>query len=420
MIEETSRLVRQLCPNYKVEAFGSARNGLALANSDVDLRIFYDPPASDGDGKTSAAPPAWEARKNNMRQLYKLRSFFDHDHGYMMCRIRYARYPLIHMTHKDSGIDVQIVCSNDTSKQRSRIASYLNEHPYYFDLYAILKTTLDMRGLNDVFRGGLGSYSLFMLIRYLAEKNRFWRRSRGNNAQGRSKPVQDLVSFLQFYGKHFDTYTDMITVEPFAKLPKRSYGNYMQFVASVSSSSSESSFIIPNSTQSETHKQSQICIIDQSQPYLLCIQDPEDPLNDLGRQAYGWKHIKETFSHLHTLLNRNWDNFKESPDSRSPSMLYPLVQRCGNAYDGRRGMAVEYGTRVLKNPALVEEKTTDIRFSRPVDTSGKRGRHSSTARSDAGASEEDAVRPGDLHVKRVRTAAMLKGNTSRGSRLRGT
>jgi non-canonical poly(A) RNA polymerase PAPD5/7 len=82
-------------------------------------------------------------------------------------------------------------------------------------LYAILKTALDMRGLNDVFRGGLGSYSLFMLIRMASEKAREYAVANATAPPSEADLARsDLMEFLRFYGTFLDTYGYGITVDP--------------------------------------------------------------------------------------------------------------------------------------------------------------------------------------------------------------
>src|SRR5262249_44026224 len=85
-------------------------------------------------------------------------------HNYILCNLRHARYPLISMQHKDSGLDVQIVCANDTSHSRNVMQGYLSKYKDLAALFSVVKIMFDIRGLLDVFRGGLGSYSLFMMV----------------------------------------------------------------------------------------------------------------------------------------------------------------------------------------------------------------------------------------------------------------
>jgi len=56
-----------------------------------------------------------------------------------------------------------------------------------------------------------------------------------------------------------------------------------------------------------------MCVADKIQPYRLYLQDPANPLNDLGLKCYGIKHIRTTFWHTLTQLRRDMVRFEQSP-----------------------------------------------------------------------------------------------------------
>ena len=41
---------------------------------------------------------------------------------------------------------------------------------------------------------------------------------------------------------------------------------------------------------------------DERRPFLLSIQDPQDPENDLGRNSYAWRSVKAAFEHAFTVI----------------------------------------------------------------------------------------------------------------------
>jgi non-canonical poly(A) RNA polymerase PAPD5/7 len=126
------------------------------------------------------------------------------DHkAYILHSIRYARYPLISVQDRLSGLDVQIVLSKDSSLSRTIMQGYMEEYPYLRQLYYVVKTALEIRGLTDVYRGGIGSYPLFMMIvasiRHAPHPP--------NDAAG------GLLNFLRFWSE-FDTRNQGISIEP--------------------------------------------------------------------------------------------------------------------------------------------------------------------------------------------------------------
>ena len=164
VIEQVRQHVRKYLPDYVLEVFGSERTGIAFAGSDIDLRLI--PKNVLSDPAQSKLPPTYEERVKRMAALRKLhyKLLLRHKSDYLLPTIRWARYPLISLQDRASGLDIQIVLSNDTSVGREYMRSYMVEYPYLPQLYSVLKAQLDVRGLSDVFRGGIGSYSLFMMI----------------------------------------------------------------------------------------------------------------------------------------------------------------------------------------------------------------------------------------------------------------
>jgi non-canonical poly(A) RNA polymerase PAPD5/7 len=202
LIEQVRDHVRETLPDHVLEVFGSERTGLALATSDIDFRLLRKEHL--GEAALSKLPPSPEQRTEAMRDLHHL-----HWHGlrthkaYLLSWLRYARYPLISLQDRRSGLDVQIVLSNDTSLSRGFIKQYLEEYPYLRQLYFVVKTMFDVRGLSDVFRGGFGSYSLFMMIVASIKHSPHPR----NDAAG------GLINFLKFY-RNFNTTKHGLSIEP--------------------------------------------------------------------------------------------------------------------------------------------------------------------------------------------------------------
>jgi non-canonical poly(A) RNA polymerase PAPD5/7 len=93
-----------------------------------------------------------------------------------------------------------------------------------------------------------------------------------------------------------------------------------------------------------------LAAFDPAQPYMLSLQDPADPLNDLGRKAFGFKHIRATFAQLH----RHILSFQFIEKDPCKSMLGELVGPCYEAYQKRREIAEAFG-----RAALVERELGD-------------------------------------------------------------
>lgn len=202
LIQQVQDHVREILPRHGLEVFGSERTGLALATSDIDFRLLL--PERSADAALAKLPPPPEQRTEGLKSLRALHwGGLSKHKAYMLAKLRHARYPLISLQDRNSGLDVQIVLSNDTSLSREIMKQYMEEYPYLRQVYLVVKTMFDVRGLSDVFRGGFGSYSLFMMvvasIRYSPHPR--------NDAAGA------LTSFLKFY-RNFPTAQWGVSIEP--------------------------------------------------------------------------------------------------------------------------------------------------------------------------------------------------------------
>jgi non-canonical poly(A) RNA polymerase PAPD5/7 len=202
LIQQVRNHLGTWIPEYKVEVFGSERTGLGMPLSDIDFRLVPESEALDP--AQAKLPPSVEQRRENIKILQRLyNNSLRKDKAYILPVVRHARYPLISAQDRRSGLDIQIVLSNDTSISRVIMQGYMDEIPYLRELYWVVKTIFDTRGLSDVFRGGFGSYSLFMMV--------------VASIKHAPEPPKDsahaLLNFLRFWGS-FDTTKQGISIEP--------------------------------------------------------------------------------------------------------------------------------------------------------------------------------------------------------------
>jgi len=195
--------VRTVLPDSALELFGSERTGLALAMSDIDLRLM-----SKEDLEAPVAPvlpPPRIQRQRLLDYIYKLHRYLLRRREYEQCTVLHARYPLISMLDRATGLDVQIVLSNDTSLSRLMIQKYSQEYPYIRQVYSVVRTMLEIRGLTDTFRGGFGSYTIFMMV--VASLRHY---------QGQQRPGDAAVALRAFFSfwTTFDTTTKGVSLEP--------------------------------------------------------------------------------------------------------------------------------------------------------------------------------------------------------------
>ena len=200
--EQVRTHVAKILPLHDLEVFGSERTGLAFPTSDIDFRLV-SPRQRGEESALAMLPPKRKERMRGVNDLYRLWHLMKNSKAYMFCQIRHARYPLLMLQDRDSRLDVQIVLANDSSLTRQCIERYQRRIPYLHKLFFVVKTMFDVRGLNDVFRGGFGSYTILMMI---VASIRHKSHPRGDAAGA-------LVHFLKFYA-YQDFSKEGISIEP--------------------------------------------------------------------------------------------------------------------------------------------------------------------------------------------------------------
>jgi non-canonical poly(A) RNA polymerase PAPD5/7 len=205
--------VREVLPNYLLEVFGSERTGLALAISDIDLRL-YDA-SLPTETLESQLPPDVAQRRALLNVLHDLRKALVRRPEYSQCEITYSRIPLIDLVDKETKVRVQIVLSNDTSLARENMAKYMRDYPCLREVFMLIKSMFEIRCLTDVFYGGFGTYSLFyMIVASILQAQK-------ENPKLYKNPDAATVflKFLGFWGSHRTDLTG-ISIEPFHMFPK--------------------------------------------------------------------------------------------------------------------------------------------------------------------------------------------------------
>ena len=316
---------------------GSRSTGLAIPTSDFDfsstlpddlLRRRMALKREDG-----SAQSLHKSKAKAVKILKRMKDRFRSSKEFRNVElIRHARVPILRCTHVATRLDVQIqTMAPYQAANKYKLAS-LSKLPSLRPLYIILRSFLELRNLTTVFEGGLGSYTIFMMI-VTALK-----RSSGRFAS--DDLGSQLMHVLEFWG-NADLYKNGFSANPPYTFEKRR-GPTLDMIRT----------------------------LDPRKPYLLCLQDPADGTNDLGKNAYAIKHIQATFRYEeHNLRNQcsqepglmdsylgfleaDYRHF-ESSRSRVEGYADPTELHDRNYSPGR--VLRDYRKRVEKHKTVAEE-----------------------------------------------------------------
>ncbi|KAG7476041.1 non-canonical poly(A) RNA polymerase PAPD7-like isoform X1 [Solea senegalensis] len=279
VVNRIESVIKNLWPTARVEIFGSFSTGLYLPTSDIDLVVF---------GKWEH-PPLQELeqalRRHNVAGKYPIKV------------LDKATVPIIKLTDHETEVKVDISFNVETAVKAAQfIKSYLKKYTVLPALIFVLKQFLLQRDLNEVFTGGISSYSLILMaISFLQLHPRIDTR-RANINLGIL-----LIEFFELYGRDFNYMKTGVRV--------KSGGAYLSKEEMLKAMGSG------------------------NRPSMLCIEDPVQPGNDVGRSSYGVLQVKQVFDFAYMVLSHG-----VSPLARA----YPNKE-----YDSTLGRIIKVSPEVL-------------------------------------------------------------------------
>ena len=340
LIAGIKEVASRTLPDNPIEVIGSHRTGLATSLSDLDFRLSlpqFEKPV-DQRAPSTTRPQAAKASIRLLRRLSK--ALFRQD-DYQDIELRHGRIPIISAVHCATGHTIQIQAMSDTIASREYVLNYLAEFPTLHPLYTLIKTMLEIRNLRDVRVGGLGAYSIFMMVVAALKE------SEGTIAL--NDISRQLLFFLEFWS-NTDLYCHGISVEPL--------GIFLKSRSKPSKKTREADLGDP-----VLRGQMQIGMVNDTQPYLLCLQDPANPLNDLGNKSYAIKHVQALFRATRESLRSKMDNLDRLlPPESTPRMGHEgalLDALIGADYRWLNSQRRRTSTWTKEPPSHVERSAND-------------------------------------------------------------
>uniref|UniRef100_A0A671SPW9 polynucleotide adenylyltransferase n=1 Tax=Sinocyclocheilus anshuiensis TaxID=1608454 RepID=A0A671SPW9_9TELE len=258
VVNRVEAVIKDLWPMAKVEIFGSFSTGLYLPTSDIDLVVYgkwEQPPLQQLDQAL---------RQNKVAEPFSIKL------------LDKATVPIIKLTDRETDVKVDISFNVETGVKAAR---FIKDHLKVRDSF-VIHTVIHLNehtkprlNLNEVFTGGISSYSLIlMVISFLQLHPRIDCRASNINLGIL------LIEFFELYGRHFNYLKTGIRV--------KDGGN-------------------------------------RYRPSMLCIEDPNLPGNDVGRSSYGAMQVKEVFNYAYLVLSHAVYPLSRSYPNRNMERLVP-------------------------------------------------------------------------------------------------
>lgn len=153
VIAKVNMLVKQVDPNAKLTLFGSYPSELMLPGSDIDFCV--DPEKYD-DQLEFLRKFADVVKKSGIAEPSSLEL------------ISHSKVPIVKFMERSTGQWCDISVRNNGGPAVKVVKEYSEKYPAFKYLILLLKYFLRQRGLNEVYTGGISSYTIsLMLISHL-------------------------------------------------------------------------------------------------------------------------------------------------------------------------------------------------------------------------------------------------------------
>lgn len=316
IVSRVRQVVQKKWPTASLHVFGSFDTKLYLPTSDIDLVVL----SSEGE-ETYEKP-------NHLRRLanWLVKARIAEN----IQVITSARVPIIKFVDSVTKINVDISFNKPSGLVAAAVVKgYIEKMPAVRPLVIFVKHFLNMRGMNEVYLGGLGSYSIIcMVVSFLQRHPKV--------ATGQILSEENLgvlvVEFFELYGKRFNYDNVGISIN----------GNGKYF-----------------------HK------LDRGwqrpgQSYLLSIEDPTDSDNDIAKSSFGILKVKSTFGGGHDfLVQRLYDvndriKARRRTDIGLDSVLSAVVSFDEEMKESRTFIASCYESKEIQDALLGMETADDL------------------------------------------------------------
>ncbi|ODV91962.1 hypothetical protein CANCADRAFT_11312, partial [Tortispora caseinolytica NRRL Y-17796] len=261
IIKDVKDCVKELWPSATVQVFGSYGAGLYLPESDIDLVVFMH--------QTKLKRGSWlKTLANALTKKGNCKS---------INVISHARVPIIKFVDKQSHIPVDVSLDiNSGVSSTAVVKEWIRITPGLRHLTIVMKTLLRQRGLNEVYQGGLGSFSLLCMMMAFLRQHPLYQK-------GKIDPMENLgvllIEFCELYGIKFNYNATSIACHSsgaVAFTPKKYEISNIEYVSRGKGN---------------------------NMPSRLVIRDPLDIHNNVARSSHKMIYVEYFFRELYNVLS---------------------------------------------------------------------------------------------------------------------
>jgi len=274
-------------PDSNIACFGSFSTGLFLPTSDLDV-VVYRP----GGDKNSASYSANPTQGNQSKNLNKIAKHIHSNGFYIHKVIRHSRIPIIKAEDDLTHYLIDISYNQQSGVPAiNYIKQNIKKYPALKPLVYLLKHFLYINDMNEVFTGGLGSFSVVCLVlSYLKFYPKIFYETEGEECVIPDNLGTLFINFLYLFGGGFDYENIGISVDDGSFYRKMDKGFY-----------------------------------NFKNRHLLSIEDPIMPGNDLTKGSHRISEIAQAWKQALDILRRGEEKDVGKVKKNQPSLLSKIL-----------------------------------------------------------------------------------------------
>lgn len=210
LVKRIQQAIQPRFSQVQIKAFGSFASGLYLPTADMDLVAVSSDFLSRGYARI--------ATNNQMRKFADCLTAARIVKPGSLTVITGARVPIIKLVDNETGLRVDVSFENNSGLTAQKtFEDWKQRYPSMPIIVSLIKQFLVMRGMSEVFSGGLGGYSVICLVVSIVRR---LLKSKGADWDQMQHLDHILMEFLIHYGEEFDRYNTGIQMEPWGYISK--------------------------------------------------------------------------------------------------------------------------------------------------------------------------------------------------------
>ncbi|KZS90028.1 Nucleotidyltransferase [Sistotremastrum niveocremeum HHB9708] len=270
VVQQIERVVKRAFPDATLLPFGSFQTKLYLPTADIDL-VLQSHELSNRDKKRTLVALANALKRSGITDQVTV--------------IAQARVPIVKFVTEIGQFPVDISINQENGVAAGALLNrFLEELPAIRCLVFVAKAFLSQRSINEVFTGGLGSYSTVLLVISFLQMHPKHRRAEIDPSHNLGVLIPE---FFECYGKCFN-YTEV-------GISVREGGTY--------------------------YNKYERGWADPRQGFLLSVEDPVDPSNDVSKGSFSIPRVRSAFAGAFDRLTQSL--FMEAKYSRTERGIWP-------------------------------------------------------------------------------------------------